>query len=91
MSIVACHSSSLSDVCRAGDDVGQRTKNGQEEDQNGPTEFRPAVMIMTAEVVDEAPDDEEDHQEDAREDEHRPEQTQERIGVREHCPPNPLG
>jgi hypothetical protein len=68
-----------------GDDVDQGPDDWNKENQNGPTGFRQTVMIVTAEVVDEAPDDEEDHEEDAGEKKHRQEQTQEWVGVGNHA------
>jgi hypothetical protein len=78
-------------VCGTGDDVDQGTQDWEEQNEDRPSGFRPTMMIAAAEVVDKTPDNEEDHEEYASEDEHGPEQTQERIGVREHFSSESIG
>jgi hypothetical protein len=63
-------------LCWAGDDIDQRAEDRDEQDKDGPPSLCETVVVLPAEVVDEAPDDEKDHQEYAGKNKHRPEQAQ---------------
>ena len=52
-------------LCGTSDDVDQRAEDRNEQDEDGPPSLCQAVVVLPAEVVDEAPDYEKDHQEDA--------------------------
>jgi hypothetical protein len=69
---------------RTSNDVNESPENRKKENQDGPAQLGPTVVIFSCKVVNEAPDDEPDHQDDASEDEHRPEQTQQRERVSKH-------